>query len=251
MEHLVGLSHPGESTQLITQHWGCIPYLAAWHRQEALHAALVAAKMAQSQPNGLPPKPMDHYLIFCEHPPVYTLGKGGLGADLQIDEPSLHTTGATFVYTNRGGHITYHGPGQLMLYLITDLASWCKDIHRYLRLLEEVVIRSLQDFHLAGERIPPHTGVWLDTQNPKGARKLCAVGIRVSRWVSMHGLALNVYPLLHYFNRITPCGLPNTHVTSMAAELGEPPDMQRVIAALTKHARCILRRQPGTVGPSS
>ncbi|MEO1219331.1 MAG: lipoyl(octanoyl) transferase LipB [Bacteroidota bacterium] len=248
-ENLAGLKEPRQPLQLITQHWGCIPYLAAWHRQEALHATLVAAKMEQAKTNSLSPKPMRHYLIFCEHPPVYTLGKGRVNTSLHIDEPALYTTGATFVYANRGGHITYHGPGQLMLYLITDLATWCQDIHRYLRLLEEIVIRSLQDFHLVGERRPPQTGVWLDAQNPQDARKLCAVGIRVSKWVSMHGLALNVYPDLHYFDHITPCGLRNSQVTSMEVELRKLPDMQRVVAALTKHTRCILGGQPD-VAPS-
>ena len=204
--------------KIIVHDWGYIAYPAAWHRQEALHAELVAHKRLYAQPTA-------HHLIFCEHPHVYTLGRRRLHTHLSIDEQILRASGATFVYANRGGGIT-----------------WCKDIHRYLRLLEEAVIHSLQDFNLVGGRISQQTGVWIDAQNPKRARKICAVGIRVRRWISMHGLALNVYPDLRYFDPIDACGLRNSQVTSMAVELGKQPDMQHVTASLAKHIMRIFDR---------
>lgn len=224
-----------KNKQVLIKNWGLIAYQTAWRWQEVLHNEIIALKIANSKLAEPSPKPTPSYLIFCEHPPVYTLGKSGLDAHLLASEETLQAAGLALVRTNRGGDITYHGPGQLVLYPILDLENFFTDIHRYLRLLEEVVIATLRDFGLDGGRVAGRTGVWMDYEGGGKARKICAIGVRMSRWVTMHGLALNVYPDLRYFDCIVPCGIADSGVTSMAAELGVQPAMQAVTDRLQEH----------------
>jgi lipoyl(octanoyl) transferase len=158
--------------------------------------------------------------LFVEHPPVYTLGKSGKREHVLIDEQEMQERQIAFFQTNRGGDITYHGPGQLVGYPIFDLEQFYRDIGRYLRELEEVIILTLQEYGLKGERSSGETGVWLDPGIPGRARKICAMGVRCSRWITMHGFALNISNDLSYFNHIIPCGIPDKSVTSLQKELG-------------------------------
>lgn len=177
-------------------------------------------------------QPTEHHLLFVEHPHVYTLGKSGDEQNLLIDEKTRKEKEVVFHQANRGGDITYHGPGQLVAYPILDLDCFFTDIHKYLRLLEECIIRTLKDYTIVASRSAGETGVWID---PDGAnpRKICALGIRTSRWVTMHGFALNVHPDLSYFDYIIPCGIRGKAVTSMQKELGKAvhiADVQKRIA---------------------
>lgn len=174
-----------------------------------------------------------NYLLFCQHPHVYTLGKSGKREHLLISESKLKEVQATYYKINRGGDITYHGPGQLVGYPILDLDHFFPDIHKYLRFLEEVFIRLMADYGLSGERSPGETGVWLDVGKPS-ARKILALGVRASRWVTMHGWAFNVNTDLNYFNFIVPCGIEDKGVTSLEKELGRKVDFAEV-EAKAKH----------------
>ncbi len=214
---------------------GLVGYQTAWDEQERLFADTLARKLANRT---LPPhaqQPTPNYLLFCEHPHVYTLGKSGYESHLLANPALLNQLGATYHRTNRGGDITYHGPGQLVGYPILDLDNFFTDIHRYMRLLEEAIILTLNDFGISAGRMAGLTGVWLT--NAPGPRKICALGVKASRWVTMHGFALNVNTDLTYFNHIVPCGIADKAVTSMQHELGHPmplPDVQaRVLAHLT------------------
>jgi len=229
-----------KNKQVYIKHWGMVDYQTAWAWQKDLHDEIVALKVANRKLGKSSQKLTPNYLIFCEHPPVYTLGKRGTNAHLLASEALLQQEGIALVHTNRGGDITYHGPGQLILYPVVDLENFFTDIHRYLRLLEEAVIATLQDFSLDSGRVTGLTGVWIDYQNRQKARKICAIGVRISRWVTMHGLALNVHPDLHYFDHIVPCGIVDSQVTSMAAELGTQPTLQAVANRLQKHMICLL-----------
>lgn len=175
-----------------------------------------------------------NFLIFCEHPHVYTLGKSGKPENLLLDEQGLTEKGATYHKINRGGDITYHGPGQIVGYPILDLDNFFTDIHLYLRTLEEAVILTLADYGITAGRYSGFTGVWLDADN-ESARKICAMGVRCSRWVTMHGFAFNVNADLDYFKNIVPCGIDDKDVTSMARELGYAPDMAEVKDKLKRH----------------
>lgn len=168
-----------------------------------------------------------NHLLFCEHPHVYTLGKSGKEEHLLINQDKLKEIGATYYKINRGGDITYHGPGQLVGYPILDLDLFFTDVHKYLRYLEEVFIKVIGDYGLKGERSSGETGVWLDVDTPH-ARKICAMGIKASRWVTMHGWAFNVNPNLDYFTKIVPCGIADKEVTSLQKELGKEVSMQEV-----------------------
>lgn len=172
--------------------------------------------------------PTTHHLIFCEHPPVFTLGKSGSMDHLLISEAEMHRRGIGFFRTNRGGDITFHGPGQVVMYPILDLEKFTTDIGLYLRNLEETVIRCLHVFGISAGQSAGETGVWLDAGVTGRARKICAMGVRCSRWVTMHGIALNVNTDLSYFGQIVPCGIADKSVTSIAAELGSPVDMDLV-----------------------
>lgn len=173
-------------------------------------------------------------MLFCEHPHVFTLGKSGKREHLLVSEAELKEIKASFYPINRGGDITYHGPGQLVGYPILDLDHFFPDIHKYLRFLEEVFIRVLADYGLEGERSPGETGVWFDVGNPK-ARKILALGVRASRWVTMHGWAFNVNTDLNYFKYIVPCGIHDKDVTSLERELGHPVPMEEVEAKAKKY----------------
>jgi lipoyl(octanoyl) transferase len=207
---------------------GKISYTDAWNLQDQLFNEVTTLKLAQRKgETGGAEKPSS-YLITCEHPHVITLGKSGNESHLLLNENELSEQKTEFVKTNRGGDITYHGPGQLVGYPILDLDQFFTDIHKYLRFLEEVIIRTLQTFGIDSGRIQGLTGVWVDYKNPEKARKICAFGVRTSRWVTMHGWALNISPDLNRFNYIIPCGIMEKEVTSMEKELGKAPDFSKV-----------------------
>lgn len=203
---------------------GLMEYQQAWDLQESLLARNVAAKAALHAENGQDrngPAIADtrHYFLLTEHPPVYTLGKSGKKEHVLINEEERARRQIAFFQTNRGGDITFHGPGQIVGYPILDLERFYTDIGKYLRNVEEVIIRVLREYGMQGERSAGETGVWIEPGIPGRARKICAIGVRSSRWVTMHGFALNVNTELDYFNHIIPCGIQGKQVTSMAREL--------------------------------
>ncbi len=197
---------------------GLKDYKETWDYQELLFQRTVDLKIKNRREETVLPTP--NHLLFVEHPHVYTLGKSGDIDNLLIDEKALAEKGAKFYKINRGGDITYHGPGQIVGYPILDLDNFFTDIHKYLRLLEEMVILTLAEYGLKAERSKGETGVWLDVGTPF-ARKICAMGVRASRWVTMHGFALNVNADLGYFDLMIPCGIRGTAVTSLNVELGK------------------------------
>ena len=215
------------------QDLGLKDYKETWDYQEALFKEIIDVKIKnRREAAGL--ETPNHFL-FVEHPHVYTLGKSGDHANLLVDESELAKRGATFYHINRGGDITYHGPGQIVGYPILDLDNFFTDIHKYLRFLEEMVILTLAEYGLQGERSEGETGVWLDVGTPF-ARKICALGVRASRWVTMHGFALNVNTNLGYFDLMIPCGIKGKAVTSLSAELGGSDiSMGEVKQKLLKH----------------
>ncbi|MBI1223039.1 MAG: lipoyl(octanoyl) transferase LipB [Bacteroidetes bacterium] len=211
---------------------GTMPYQEVWDYQEKLFGENVAIKLAKRKAEVageeyLGPETED-YLLYVEHPHVYTLGKSGHMENLLVDEKGLEEIKATFVPINRGGDITYHGYGQLVAYPIFDLEYYFTDIHKFLRYLEEAIILALKDYGIASGRIDGLTGVWIEPDNLDRARKICAMGIRCSRWITMHGLALNVNTDLNYFKHIVPCGIDDKAVTSLQAELGREVSMDEV-----------------------
>jgi len=210
---------------------GLIDYQEGWDYQTALFNKTVDLKLHNRDLSPGEQKPTPNYLIFCEHPHVYTLGRSGKEANLLADEETLKKKQATFYKINRGGDITYHGPGQLVGYPVIDLENFFTDIHKYLRFLEEAIIRTLMKFGIKGERFEGLTGVWLDAGTPR-ARKICAMGVKTSRWVTMHGFALNVNTDLSYFSNIIPCGIDDKQVTSMEKELDRPVPMNEVMEIL-------------------
>lgn len=212
---------------------GLIDYKEAWDFQEQLFKETIAIKIQNRQNNTT--IPTKNHLIFCEHPHVYTLGKSGNEAHLLLSEAMLKQKGATYYKINRGGDITYHGPGQIVGYPILDLDNFFTDIHKYLRFLEEIVIKTLAEYGIEAGRYDGYTGVWLDAAKPLKARKICAMGVRCSRWVTMHGFAFNINPDLAYFENIIPCGIDDKQVTSMYQELGREVDMNEVKEKLKKH----------------
>jgi len=206
---------------------GRIDYESAWSFQETLMQANLRIK-AQQYNTVMPATYSEghttHHLLFCEHPHVYTLGKSGHMGNLLVNDSRLKELNVSFFKTNRGGDITYHGPGQIVGYPILDLEHFVTDLGKYMRNLEEVIIRTLSYFGIESGRLPGATGVWLDAGVPWKARKICAMGVRCSRWVTMHGFALNVNTDLRYFDYIVPCGITDKSVTSMQKELGEHID---------------------------
>ncbi|MCF6351488.1 MAG: lipoyl(octanoyl) transferase LipB [Cyclobacteriaceae bacterium] len=228
------------------QHLGLKDYQEAWSYQEDLFRSVVDLKLTN---RNLPPEQQHetpNRLLFVEHPHVYTLGKSGSEANLLLNEQELKEKEATYYKINRGGDITYHGPGQLVCYPIIDLDNFFTDIHKYLRLLEEAVILTLAEYGIVGGRMEKFTGVWIDfdkenhSEDSGGCqywnpRKICAIGVKTSRWVTMHGLALNVNTDLSYFGNIIPCGIDDKAVTSIAKELGKPVDMQEAQTKLKNH----------------
>jgi lipoyl(octanoyl) transferase len=217
---------------------GLTPYEAAWGYQEQLLADTLAHKTRnrQAAEADLAPTATANYLLLVEHPHVYTLGKSGKPEHLLLTDQQLTAYGATFHRINRGGDITYHGPGQLVGYPILDLDNFFTDIHRYLRLLEEAVITTLADYGIHAGRINGLTGVWLDYEDgAPNPRKICALGVKCSRWVTMHGFALNVNTDLTYFGHIVPCGITDKAVTSLQQELGRTVPLSEVQDRLLPH----------------
>ncbi|KAA5826182.1 lipoyl(octanoyl) transferase LipB [Algibacter amylolyticus] len=208
-------------------------YKETWDYQETLFRGIVDSKIKNRREDaGLETK---NYFLFVEHPHVYTLGKSGDMSNLLVDQAQLKEKNASFYKVNRGGDITYHGPGQIVGYPILDLDNFFTDIHKYLRFLEEVIILTLSGYGLKAERSPGETGVWLDVGTPF-ARKICAMGVRASRWVTMHGFALNVNANLGYFDLMIPCGIRGKAVTSLNVELGKKEvDQAEVKTKLLKH----------------
>jgi len=212
---------------------GIKDYKETWDYQEALFKDTLDRKIKNRREEQN--VPTNNYLLFVEHPHVYTLGKSGDIKNLLISEAELEAKNATYYKINRGGDITYHGPGQIVGYPILDLDNFFTDIHKYLRLLEETVILTLAEYGLKSERSPGETGVWLDVGTPF-ARKICALGVRASRWVTMHGFALNVNADLGYFDNIIPCGIKGKAVTSLNVELGQKEvDLNEVQKKLLHH----------------
>ena len=214
---------------------GLIEYKTAWDMQQEIFDELTELKLLNRDLSKEDQKPLQNQLFFCEHPHVYTLGKSGEMENLLLDEKGLKEKEISFYKINRGGDITYHGPGQIVGYPIFDLEQIFTDIGKFLRLLEEAVILMLAEYGIEGDRIEGLTGVWLDVNDPIKARKICALGVKISRWVTMHGFALNVNSDVSYFNNIVPCGIQDKGVTSMEIELGRKLDMEEVKTKVKGH----------------
>lgn len=219
---------------VVVQNLGLIDYKQAWDYQEEVLQSIVKVK-TQNRQEPQQVIATKNYFLFCEHPHVYTLGKSGHGEYLLIDDERLKQINATYYKINRGGDITYHGPGQLVGYPILDLDNFFTDIHKYLRFLEEVIIQTLAEYGIVAGRYTGYTGVWLDADNPLKARKICAMGVRCSRWVTMHGFALNVNTNLAYFDYIVPCGISDKQVTSLEKELGRAISLEEVEQKILHH----------------
>ena len=218
--------------RVLLQDLGTLDYKAAWDYQEELFDAIIQIKRKNRNEN-LNLETPNHFL-FVEHPHVYTLGKSGDLNNLLLNETQLKEKGIAYYKINRGGDITYHGYGQIVGYPILDLDNFFNDIHKYMRFLEETMIQVLGEYGLKGERSKGETGVWLDVGTPF-ARKICALGVRSSRWVTMHGFALNVNTNLGYFDHIIPCGIKGKAVTSLEVELGKKLDVEEVKQKILKH----------------
>jgi len=214
------------------QNLGKVSYKNCWTYQEELFQGIIDQKRANRNTNNF--QETKNYLLFVEHPHVFTLGKSGNMDNLLLDKARLAKEGIEFYKSNRGGDITYHGPGQIVGYPILDLDHFFTDIHRYLRTLEEVIISTLADYGLKATRSPGETGVWLDVGTPF-ARKICAMGVRASRWVTMHGFALNVNTNLQHFEHIIPCGIQGKGVTSLEKELGKQVPLKAVQEKIIRH----------------
>jgi lipoyl(octanoyl) transferase len=228
---------------------GLADYAETWDLQEKILAETIRLKLENRDRTPEDQHPPRHLLLFCEHPHVYTLGKSGQEEHLLADGKQLSEIGATYHKINRGGDITYHGPGQLVGYPIFDLDHFFNDIHQYLRLLEEAIIRTCADYGIVAGRIEGLTGVWLDVQNPERARKICAFGVRCSRWVTMHGFAFNVNSNLSYFNRIVPCGISDKGVTSLQQELGYTLDLAEVTQRVLGHLAAVFPFRAQLISP--
>lgn len=214
---------------------GLMDYKQAWDYQEKLFDEIVSIKINNRNLSDENKVQTPNYFLFCEHPHVYTLGKSGDEHHLLINEKQLEENKATFYKINRGGDITYHGPGQIVGYPILDLDNFFTDIHKYLRFLEEMVILTLAEYGIEAGRSKGETGVWLDAGKPFKARKICAMGVRASRWVTMHGFAFNINTDLNYFGNIIPCGITDKAVTSLDKELGRKVEEEEVKEKLKKH----------------
>ncbi len=216
---------------------GLMDYQQAWDYQEKLFADTVALKIENRKNDTDSHRETSNYLLFVEHPHVYTLGKSGKPENLLLNEAGLKKHEAQFYKINRGGDITYHGPGQLVGYPILDLDNFFTDIHKYLRFLEEAIILTLAEYGIHAGRIEGLTGVWLDHLEQKKPRKICAMGVKSSRWVTMHGFAFNVNSDLEYFSHIIPCGIDDKAVTSLEAELGRKIPMEEVKTKVKNHLK--------------
>jgi len=207
---------------------GLIDYKDAWDYQTDLFQRVLGVKAENRSLPDNQQRLTDNFLVFCQHPHVYTLGKSGKEENLLVKDDELKVIGASYYHINRGGDITYHGPGQIVGYPIIDLENFFTDIHKYMRLLEEAVIQTVREFGVSAGRIPGLTGVWINHNEKESARKICALGVKTSRWVTMHGFALNVNTDLNYFSHIVPCGIDDKEVTSLQKELGQAVDLSAV-----------------------
>jgi len=223
--------------------WGLIDYKEAWDKQEEFFKEKVDQKFSNRNLPDDEQIQIQHHLIFCEHPHVYTLGKSGSVENLLVDDEQLKQLEATYYPINRGGDITYHGPGQIVGYPVLDLDQFFTDIHKYLRLLEEAVIITLAEYGIKGERFEGFTGVWLDADDKLKARKICAMGVRCSRWITMHGFAFNINTNLDYFKNIVPCGIDDKQVTSLQKELGHEVDFEEAKNKLKKNIATIFEME--------
>ena len=224
--------------KVIFKNLGLIDYKEAWDYQDSLFTSIIDKKLEMRKQQEIQPdieSNTDNYLLLCEHPHVYTLGKSGTENNLLINDTFLKNIQATYYKINRGGDITYHGPGQNVGYPILNLDMFFTDIHKYLRFLEEVIIQTLADFGIVADRFPTYTGVWIEPGIDGRERKICAMGVRCSRWVTMHGWALNVNTDLSYFNHIVPCGILDKQVTSIEKELGKKLEMSLVEERIKHH----------------
>jgi len=221
------------------QYLGSKDYLETWDYQKSLLKEVIDRKLNNRHltPEDPAYEQQKHYLLFCHHPAVYTLGKSGSMDNLLLNEAELNAASIDFYKINRGGDITFHGPGQVVGYPIFDMDCFFTDIHKYVRFLEEVIIRTLDEYDIIGTRIEGFTGVWIEGENDGPNRKICAIGVHLSRWVTMHGFAFNVNTDLKYFNYIVPCGINDEDktVTSLAKELGKEVDMEEVMEKLRHH----------------
>ena len=214
-----------KNKEIIIQNWGLQSFNEAWCKQEMVLQSIIDVKKINRRDRVN--KKTSNYLIFLEHNPVYTLGKSGDINNLLIDYSVLNKNNIEFVRTNRGGDITFHGPGQLVVYPIFDLDNFFTDIHKYLRLIEDVIILTLKNYNIIAERVDGETGVWINSKTPY-PEKICAMGIRASRWVTMHGLALNINTDLSYFDNIIPCGIRQKGITSMKKVLNKKISIKEV-----------------------
>jgi len=218
-----------EKQPVIFRDLGVVPYEQAWDYQEKLLQENVSLKSIAREQNIDPiAVATKNYFLFTEHPPVYTLGKSGVKENVLLNDEQLNEKGIAFFHTNRGGDITFHGPGQIVGYPILDLEKFETDIGKYLRNLEEMIIGMMAEYGIKGERSAGETGVWIDPGVRGKERKICAIGVRCSRWVTMHGFAFNVNTDLGYFNHIIPCGIQDKQVTSLQKELGRDIDVEEV-----------------------
>jgi lipoyl(octanoyl) transferase len=216
------------------ENWGLIPYQAAFERQLYYFQQIIDIKLRNRDLPQESQIPTPNYIFTCEHPHVFTLGRSGKENHLLLNETQLKEQHIGYVETTRGGDITYHGPGQLVVYPILDLENFFTDIHKYMRFLEESVILTLNSFDIHSERIQGLTGVWL-SENRTIPSKICALGVKTSRWVTMHGIGLNINTDLNYFNHIVPCGISDKGITSVQKEIGKSVDMLEVIEIFLGH----------------
>ena len=226
-----------QQTQILLRDLGVMDYRSAWDLQEKLFAEIVDRKIKTRNGEAIsnPKSKIQNHLLLLEHPHVITLGRNGEMKNLIAQEEMLNARHVSFFKTNRGGDITYHGPGQLVGYPILDLDFFFTDIGKYLRLLEQSIIDTMAEYGLKGERSPGETGVWMETNSPSRARKICAIGVRCSRWVTMHGFAFNINTDLDFFNLIIPCGIQGKQVTSLQKELGREIEMNEVKEKFISH----------------
>ena len=226
-----------QNKKVYFQDLGLKDYKEVWDYQEKLFEKVISVKLQNRDLTESEQKETVNYLLFCQHPHVYTLGKSGDEKNLLLNEEGLKQKNATYYKINRGGDITYHGPGQLVGYPIIDLDNFFTDIHKYLRLLEESIILTLREYDIEAGRIEGMTGVWLDHIEKRNPRKICAIGVKTSRWVTMHGFAFNINAHLDYFNNIIPCGISDKAVTSLDKELGKTMDFQEVSDRVKGHLK--------------
>ena len=228
------------SKKIIFRDLGLVDFKKCWDLQEKLFNETIEQKLTNKSLSANEQRTTNNYLLFCEHPHVYTLGKSGSERHLLLNKKELASKNATYYKINRGGDITYHGPGQIVGYPIFDLDNFFTDIHKYLRYLEEAIILTLKEYGIAAGRIEGLTGVWLDPNSPVKARKIAAMGVKSSRWVTMHGFAFNINCDLSYFENIIPCGITDKAVTSLRKELETDIDMNEVKNKLKRHLSALF-----------